>query len=196
LVLAAGQVLFGNPWWGQWLVTGLMCGAICWMLQGWVPARWALYGGLLLFLRVGILSYWMNTYFMGSAAALGGAFVLGAWPRMRRTTRVRYAALMAVGLAILANSRPYEGLVFSLPVAATFLIWLFSKNASSQRDKWLRVVLPLTIMMAIAGSATAFYNWRTTGRPPASFFFSLCKARATYACGGEARMALVSVWYG
>src|SRR5271165_4212934 len=58
LALAAGQWLTGNPWWGQWLAIGMMCGAICWMLQGWVPPRWAFYGGMLAVLRLGVLSYW------------------------------------------------------------------------------------------------------------------------------------------
>lgn len=165
LVLAAGQWLGGNPWLGQWLVTGLMCGAVCWMLQAWVPLRWALYGGLLAALRLGILSYWMNTFFAGSVAALGGALVLGAWPRIRRTARWRDAAMMAVGLGILANSRPYEGLIFSLPLALVLISRLFSRSKTPAWRERLQVALPLTVMLLVFASGMAFYNWRVTGNP-------------------------------
>jgi hypothetical protein len=56
LALAAGNVLGGHPWFGVYLSAAFMCGAICWMLQAWVPLHWALMGGILAALRWGVYS--------------------------------------------------------------------------------------------------------------------------------------------
>ena len=58
IVLALGQVFFGHPFWGVCLSMSLMCAAITWMLQGWLPGTWALVGGLLAIVRIGMFSYW------------------------------------------------------------------------------------------------------------------------------------------
>ncbi|MGC2183991.1 MAG: hypothetical protein WA637_11970 [Terriglobales bacterium] len=177
LVLAAGERL-GHPWLGQLIITALMCSAITWMLQGWMPPAWALLGGMLAALRLGILTYWMNGYWCGSVAALGGALVLGALPRVEKYARVSDALVMAAGLAILANSRPYEGLVFSLPVAAALAIWMLGRSRPAFSVSLSRVVLPIVLVLATTGAGMGYYYWRVTGSP---FRMTYQVNRETYA---------------
>jgi hypothetical protein len=162
LVLAAGQLL-GHPWIGQVLITALMCAAACWALQAYLPPQWALLGGLLLALRIGILSYWMNGYWSASVVALGGALVMGAWPRIARYARARDALWMAAGIAILANSRPYEGLVFSLPFAIAMLRWLVLKERSDRGRAVVRIVIPIAMLLSVTAAGMGYYNYRVTG---------------------------------
>ncbi len=144
LMLAAGQLL-GHPWIGQLLTTALMCALLCWMLQAWLPPAWALLGASLAMLQTGLLGYWMNSYFGSSLPAVGGLLVLGTLPRIERHARLRDALLMGLGLAILANTRPYEGFVFSLPIAAAMLVWLLKQKKIPAATVFRRVVLPLIL---------------------------------------------------
>jgi len=165
LIMALGQVLLGHPFWGVWLSLGLMCAAICWMLQGWLPPGWALLGGFLAVIRLGTFSYWADSYCSGAVAAFGGALVLGALPRIMCSQRVRDALLMGLGFAVIANSRPYEGLFFGLPVAGVLAVWALGRNRPPLRVTASRLVVPLLLVLILAGSGMAYYFWRTTGSP-------------------------------
>lgn len=165
LFLALGQVLFGHPFWGVWLTSGLMCAAITWMLLGWFSPGWAFLGGALTVLRFGVFGYWADSYWGGNVAAIGGALLLGALPRIKASQRIRDSLLMGVGLALLANSRPWEGLILSLPAAAILLFWMFGRNRPPLRLSLLRVALPLALVICAIAGWLAFYNWHTTGSP-------------------------------
>ncbi len=167
LVLAAGQVLFGNPWFASLCVDALMCAALCWMLQAWLPPGWALLGGMLAVLRLGLFNYWINTISGGAGllAALGGALVLGALPRLMRTVRVRYGLLMALGIAILALTRPYEGLLLCLPVAIMLAYWTWrGKNRPSAAVLIKRAIVPLALLVATL-TWLGYYDYCAFGNP-------------------------------
>jgi hypothetical protein len=163
-VMAIGQLL-GNPWIGVLLSDAAMCAAILWMLQGWMPARWALLGSVFAALNLGIASYWMNSYWGGAVAAAGGALVLGALPRIRRRASVGNAVLLGLGVAILANSRPYEGLLFCVPAGVWLLWWLIGriKSRDSAGTRIRNVFMPLSAVVLLALAFIGFYNLRLTG---------------------------------
>ncbi len=162
LFLAAGQIVFHHPFWGVCLSSGLMCAAICWMLQAWVSSACALLGGLLAVVRIAAFSYWDNSYWGGAVAALGGALILGALPRIMRAQRVRDAVLMGIGLAVCANSRPYETVFFALPVIVILSIWLLLSNLT---NTFARVIVPLSLVIVITAALMGYYDWRVTGNP-------------------------------
>ena len=94
--------------------------------------------------------------------ALGGALVLGALPRLRRRAKIRDAVCLALGLAILANTRPYEGMILGLAVATALVIWLASSRRPSLCDP-LASGRAAMVILALAAAATGYYYHRVTG---------------------------------
>ena len=177
LVLAAGKLLFGHPWFGVLLSCGLMCAAITWMLQGWLPPGWALLGGMLSVLRLALFSYWIDTYMGGAVAAFGGALVLGAFPRIRRAFRTRDFLWMALGMAVLATSRPYEGMLVSLPAIIALCCYL-ARQPHPRASVLLKRIAPAVVVLLSTVAFMAYYDCRVFGNvltPP------YAANRATYA---------------
>jgi hypothetical protein len=161
-ILAVGQIL-GNPWIGVLLSIGAMCGAVLWALQGWLPPRWALLGGALVMVRFSAFNYWVDSYWGGAAAGIGGALVVGALVRILRRPRRRYAAVLGIGASILALSRPLEGMVFCVPVAVYLIWWMAGRRGPAWRVSVSRIVVPVVIVMMLTGGFLAYDNYRVTG---------------------------------
>lgn len=166
LALAVGEML-GNPWIGVLLSVAAMCAAITWMLQAWLPARWALLGGAMVALKLGVASYWVNSYWGGAVAATGGALALGAMARISRRARVRDALWLGLGIAILANGRPYEGFLFCAPIAVWLVWWLAgrAKSRDAAGVRFWRVAAPLAAVVALTVVWMGYYNFRLTEDP-------------------------------
>jgi hypothetical protein len=162
--LALGQLL-GNPWIGVSLSTAAMCVAFTWMLQGWMPPEWALAGGVLVFLRFSLFSYWMNSYWGGSVAAAGAALVLGALPRVLEFRRPRDAVIFGLGEAILAVSRPVEGFIFCLPLTVSLLWWILRGDAPARPSSRRHILAPIALILVCVVGFVGYYNSRVTGSP-------------------------------
>ncbi|MGH7409033.1 MAG: hypothetical protein ACREKF_13630, partial [Candidatus Methylomirabilales bacterium] len=164
LALALGQRL-GHPILGVWLSVALACAALTWMLQAWLPPTWALLGGLLAATRLGPFSYWAQSYWGGAVPALGGALLFGALRRLHPHPHPRDALLFGLGLALLANSRPYEGLLVSLVAGAVLLGGLLGPHRPPVRVALTRLLLPLGLVLSLTAAAMTYYNYRVTGNP-------------------------------
>jgi len=161
LVLALAQRLTGEPWLGVLLSVAVMCAVFCWMLQGWMPPQWALLGAIYAILRYATFSYWINSYWGGAVAAIGGALLLGSYPRLRRQLSWQQGVVFVIGLVLLANSRPFEGFLFALPFILAVL-WLLVRS-TMPRHQLVRILLPGLLLLAVASTWMLYYNLRSTG---------------------------------
>ena len=139
--------------------------AAVWMLQAWVGLPFALLGGILVVVRLGVFSYWINSYWGGAFTALGAMLVLGALPRILRQPSWGLGFLMGLGAAMLMISRPYEGALLCLPVAAVLLVRLLRPAWAGGRMAFLRVAVPSGAFVAAGGVLLLAFNAAATGDP-------------------------------
>jgi hypothetical protein len=143
---------------------------------------------MLAVIRLACFSYWIDDYHGGAIAAIGGALVLGAMPRIMRSLRVRDGMWIALGVALLATTRPYEGLLVGVPCAAALLWRVIAKARSGCFPVCLaplpaaltllrRATAPALLLLAVAGMM-AYYDNRVFGDP---FTLPYQINRATYA---------------
>lgn len=116
LFLALG-FLVGLPIAGVWLSGGVAAVALRWCAGGVLSAGGARLVTMLFGVTILVAGTWTSTYWGGLVAFAGGALVLGFLVRLETNHRSRpgvtttAAALAGVGAALLAISRPFEGLL-------------------------------------------------------------------------------------
>ncbi|WP_339733058.1 hypothetical protein [uncultured Gimesia sp.] len=164
LFLAVGQVLTGRPIVGAWLSVALACAAICWMLQAWVPPRWAFAGGLMSTLHP-LIILWGQNFWGGAVAVLGGALLFGALRRLIKQPHAGTALLYGLGLFLLAVSRPFEGFLTAASASGLLVIWMVRQSQFPNRILFRSVLLPLGIAGFCIAGVLLFYNDRVTGNP-------------------------------
>jgi hypothetical protein len=162
MVIAPFQKLLGQPWVGVYLSLGLLAAALCWMLQSWITPGWALFGALTFAMKVGVASYWMNSYMGGAVPGIGGALMLGATGLIWRFRQYRQAGTWAVGLAVLVHSRPYDAAVLAL-VTGVMLLWTLIRDQAPRRAAFAILLRRSTPVLAVAGAALLVVNFRVTG---------------------------------
>ena len=159
--LALGQAAFGEPAYGVWLSLALGFAAVAWMLAAIVPPSWAALGPLLLLAQASLFRSWGQTYWGGAVALLGGALFFGALLRLRHQPRPALAAILGLGVFLLANTRPAEGaLVVLLSTPLLVLAWRRAR-ARGESVRGTSAVFAASIL--VLALWTALYNATLTG---------------------------------
>lgn len=163
-MLAAGQILSGHAIVGVWLSMGLACASALWAARAFLPAGWTLLVGVAPLLRLGVFEgesgdyfQWCRAYWGGAVAFIGGALVYGAALRLLKRERKRDAWLLAAGIIVLLNSRPFEAM-FAITPAAAVLAWTWL-----QRKPAAALVTTLSAGLSLGVGVTMLYNSAVTG---------------------------------
>jgi hypothetical protein len=135
-------------------------------MQNWLPPFWALIGTAIAVLKIGVLSYWTESHYGGTGAAIGGTLLIGSLPGLIRRPSFRSGVPGAIGVALLANSRPFEGLLLTV-LCLGYAGWQIIRQSSAS-TLWISALSrsiagPLLIVMLPVGAWMAFYNLRVTG---------------------------------
>jgi hypothetical protein len=145
LALAVGQLL-GHTYLGVLIALLTASTVLAWAFQQWLPLRWAWLASILASLMM--CSNWSDCYFVGGPlAATGSALLLSTFRQLwHRIAQATDGILLALGLVLLAWSRPFEGAILSVLVGIPTLLLLLNRT---NRMTFLTRVVPCSLLVLV-----------------------------------------------
>ena len=161
LPLVIGRLVGLDFWAGAWFTVIALCVTTYWALRAYVSPPYAMAAALIVVARMSIFSVWVNSYFGAALTAIGGLLLIGGYARLVREPNWKSGFMVGAGVFLLMTTRPFEGLVFSIP-AAIGLIVHFVRSPTRRRS----LVAPGLVAagLVVAGLAlTTVHNQAVTG---------------------------------
>jgi len=163
LALALGQVLFGEPIYGVWLTCAFLCGAMAWLLLALFPPRWVLIGLCIVFAKFALTTYWAQSFWGGALTAGGAALGFGALVRIFERGSFARGALLGLGVALLALTRPFEGALAAVPLAVALGVWSVRRLRAGAALECARTLVGAAVPLAACAWWMATLNRAVTG---------------------------------
>lgn len=159
LLLAVGQTVFGQPYYGVVLGCAALCAALAQMVLAWSNRRWALLSGAAACVIFQPGMDWATSYMGGEIAATGAAIGLTALGHLFRRRAPWGLPHFGIAAFLLLLSRPFEGGCFLLAVVGVSLWHSLGRVAVGPI---VRTNLPI---IALAFCFQLYYNYRGTDSP-------------------------------
>src|SRR5205823_1755325 len=112
----------------------------------WAPRRWAVAGGFITALHP-VMLQWSASYWGGAVALAGGALVLGAMRRIWDAPKFRDTIVLAIGALMLANSRPFEGLLVCILTCVVLVLRMIYRQRGQGASVFRNVIVPALLIL-------------------------------------------------
>jgi hypothetical protein len=163
MFVAVGWLVLGLPIAGCWLAAGVCAASTTWMLAGLTSRRWAVAGGLLVACHPAMQSMWSQSLLSGWLTAAGSTLLTGSVLRLRSRFRGSAALAGGVGVALLALTRPFEGLVATC--VSSLLLWMLwqGRELTFKWQSLVRIVPVAAVPVSVALALIALQSYTVSG---------------------------------
>ena len=151
-----------GAWGGVLLSMVALTVAVYWMVREWINSKYAIIAALIVIIRYGLFSLWVNSYWGGAFTALGGVLLLGEFKAIRWHPNLLNGGAVGLGVVILMTTRPYEGMVYAIPFGVALVV-RFIRSTSLERRSLIPAGLAVAVLVAAGFGLTFAHDQAATG---------------------------------